>query len=130
LAAAAFLVLGGGSAPAAPAGEAVPVSPEDICAVAARPELPGYDQAESPARSAGVDASALVDGTNWRFVYWGDCPVRPAAIESMSFSPDGRFALTEGGWQAGPLAGGWGYCLFEKTDKGWLPAGCVLTAIS
>jgi hypothetical protein len=119
-----------GGAEAGPRREESPVTRADICAVAARPELPGYDPPPFPERASGAEIGAIVDRTHWQYAYWGDCPVRPGAIESLSFSPDGRYALTEGGWQSGPIEGGWGYCLFEKTDSGWLPMACVTTAIS
>jgi hypothetical protein len=38
--------------------------------------------------------------------------------------------LTEGSWQAGPLAGGEGHCVFEKTGTAWKPVACAITAIS
>jgi hypothetical protein len=126
MAAAGLIAAAGASA--APAEEDAAVSREDICAVAARPELPGYDYAGDPV--SGVDVNAVVDGTDWRSVSWRDCPSGSGAVETMRFSPDGRYALTEGGWQAGPLEGGWGYCLFRKTEAGWAPVDCVTTAIS
>jgi hypothetical protein len=118
-----------GGARAAPA-RAAPVTQADICAVAARPELPGYVPPPFPEPASGADIQAIVDGTDWQYADWCDCPVRPHAIESLSFSPDGRYALTQGGWQSGPLEGGWGYCLFEKTKSGWAPMACIVTAIS
>ncbi|HEX6376298.1 MAG TPA: hypothetical protein VFZ91_11325 [Allosphingosinicella sp.] len=126
------------AAAAVPAPEAGPGSPADVCAIAARPEAPGYDQTDDPEKGARADA--IFRATDWRIggwdykvkirPEWGHCPIGSVRFSSLSFSPDGRYALTEGGWQAGPIEGGQGHCVFEKIGKAWALVACAITAIS
>jgi len=55
---------------------------------------------------------------------WGRCEVADSGFRTLSFSNDGRFAITCGSWIAGPLLGGGGHCLYEKTDGRWRPVAC------
>ena len=139
LTAAILAALGAGAAAGAPAPGGLPVSEADICAIAARPEMPGMDQMADPER--GGEANAIRARPGWRTVLWGydghrmygdwgACPVSRVGFDSLEVSADGRYALTDGGWQAGPLAGGWGHCLFEKIGPDWKPVACEITAIS
>ncbi|HEX8380569.1 MAG TPA: hypothetical protein VF619_08485 [Allosphingosinicella sp.] len=124
--------MGAAPAPAAAWG------PADVCAIAARPESPGHDQTADPGK--GARASAVHARTDWRMggwdpkwkarPEWGPCPIDRVRFDELYFTADGRFAKTLGGWQAGPLAGAWGYCLFEKRGKAWDVLGCEITAIS
>ena len=130
---ASFLILAAG-AEAAPAAKAKAPAwgPADVCAIAARPEAPGHDEIG--------DANAVYTSTKWQVgtwdpkwkirPEWGPCPIDRVRFEELHFSPDGRYAMTLGGWQGAPLAGAWGYCLFEKRGKAWDVLGCAITAIS
>jgi hypothetical protein len=123
---------GAEAAPPAPA-KADAWGPADVCAIAARPETPGHDE-------TGDAAYAVYAETDWQMAgwdpewkvspEWGPCPVDHVRFELLYFSPDGRYAKTSGGWQAGPLEGAQGYCLFEKRKKAWDVLGCAITAIS
>jgi hypothetical protein len=134
-----LVVAAGSGADRAPAaGKAPGWGPADVCAISARPEAPGYDEIGEGA--ARVKADAVLGGTNWRIggwdpkekirPEWGPCPIDHVRYTALYFSADGRYAMTEGGWQQGPLAGGEGYCLFEKTGNAWNVLACAITAIS
>jgi hypothetical protein len=132
-----ILAAGAEGAPAA-RSKAKAWGPADVCAIAARPESPGHDETGDPANSA--KASAVYAATKWQMgswdpkwkirPEWGPCPIDNVRFEDLYFSPDGRYAKTSGGWQAGPLAGALGYCLFEKRGKAWDLLGCAITDIS
>jgi hypothetical protein len=145
------LVAGAQAAPAAKAkakaaakAKAPAWGAADVCAIAARPEAPGYDNPEDPAAPAYPEdtatAAAAEARTDWEMggwdpkwkarPEWGPCPVDHVRFDELWFTSDGRFARTVGGWQVGPRAGAWGYCLFEKRGKAWRPLGCPITAIS
>lgn len=131
---ASFLILAAGAeaAPAPPA-RATAWGPADVCAIAARPESPGHDETGDPAYAVDAAADWQIGGWDpeWKArPEWGPCPVDHVRFEALYFSPDGRYAKTEGGWQAGPLAGAQGYCLFERRGKAWDVLGCAITAIS
>lgn len=136
---ASLLVLAGGAeAGSAVGGKAAAWGPADVCAIAARPESPGHDATGDPADDEAANAAAA--RTDWEFggwdpewkirPEWGPCPVDRVRFDELYFTPDGRYAKTVGGWQAGPLAGAWGYCLFAKRGEAWRALGCAITAIS
>jgi hypothetical protein len=133
------IALAAGAQAAAPAEAKGPAwGAADVCAISARPEAPGQDYVADPADDASYKAADA--RTDWQIggwdpkwkarPEWGPCPVRHAQFDELYFTSDGRFAQTVGGWQAGPIAGEWGYCLFEKRGKAWHPIGCTITAIS
>lgn len=109
-----------------------------MCAIAARPETPGHHETGDPA--AGAKADAVQRETSWQAGLWdpewkirpewGPCPIDNVRFEELHFSPDGRYARTLGGWQGAPLAGAWGYCLFEKKGRSWDLLRCAITAVS
>lgn len=112
---------------------------DDICAIAARPEFPGREE-------IGVDglhrarADEILTTARWREVRWrydrrrhrlhgawGRCEKVDPGFQTLSFSADGRFAMTYGSWLAAPLFGGGGHCLYEKADGRWAPLVCQVT---
>jgi hypothetical protein len=137
-----------GACSTTPAPEAVPPQPPlavgqaDICAVAARPEAPGMDQTDHDealaARKNRILETARWQSVAWRYDgparrlhgAWGECPTSGLAFSTLSFSDDGRYAVTYGGWQSGPLSGGWGHCLFEKAGERWELIACDVTDVS
>jgi hypothetical protein len=118
----------------------VELTPEEVAilciiAPAASEALPpGGEEAEY---AGGPDLRQAVDGWNWknlpRKVKCADksLRLRPSGygrfLDSMAFSPDGGRVAVSGGYQATPLGGGGGYCLFERRDGGWRRLGCVHT---
>jgi hypothetical protein len=134
-----LLALAAGARAAPPAQAKAPAwGAADVCAIAARPEAPGHDHSGDPAD--GARAAAAEARTDWRMggwdpkwkarPEWGPCPIDRVRFDELYFTADGRFAKTLGGWQAGPIEGAWGYCLFEKRGKAWRSLGCAITAIS
>jgi hypothetical protein len=112
---------------------------DDICAIAARPERPGQEEAglggPLEARADEILASAKWQDVRWRYDRhrrrlrgpWGRCEGVDPGFSTLSFSADGRFAMTYGSWIAAPLFGGGGHCLYEKADGGWRLLVCEVT---
>ena len=46
-------------------------------------------------------------------------------VNSFALSPDGRTAAIGGGFQAAPLLGGGGSCLYRLTTEGWRREACL-----
>jgi hypothetical protein len=140
--------LGGcAAAPAAPpvaSASALPpfVSQADVCAILARAEAPGAEETADPVRRGRAEEilrAARWQSVPWRYDRrrraalgaWGRCAGPTGGAYSLSFSADGRHARTEGGYQAAPLHGGWGHCIFEKSGGGtWELVACEVTAVS
>ena len=115
------------------------VGREDICAIAARPEHPGREEfgLDGPlkARADEILKAAQWQEVRWRYHRgrrmfqgrWGRCENVDPGFKTLSFSAEGRFAMTYGNWLAAPLYGGGGYCLYEKTGDGWQLLVCEVT---
>ena len=56
--------------------------------------------------------------------------LKGSGFETLEFSADRKLALGHGGWQSGPLSGGWGYCYYEKVGEAWRTLACVITGVS
>lgn len=124
----------------------------DVCAVAALADphapapKPAANTAPSPAQlKAAVDEANRRDGIRytdrwqglgWHYEAgvlsgtWGRCRLASLPFNILSFSDDGRFAMTEWGSEPIPLGGEWGDCVFEKVAGRWHSLGCVPTAMS
>lgn len=138
---AAALAVSAAPAPA-PAPPRASISRGDICAVLARAETPGSDETADPARRARAGEilrTGAWQGVRWRYDRrrrvavggWGRCTGRVGGAQSLACSADGRHAKTEGGYQAAPLHGGWGHCIFEKSAAGtWELVACEVTMVS
>jgi len=92
--------------------------------------------AEAAKRRDAIRYSDRWHGLGWRYEggvlsgTWGTCPLASLPFNTLSFSDDGRFAMTEWGGEPVPLGGEWGDCVFEKVAGRWQSLGCVTTAMS
>lgn len=129
----------------------------DICGVLSIYAAPGVTDTTGPAlgRAAPVDDTVdrqITDvvreveetghyvglGSSKRSAYgtWGRCPANGALalnrpyVDALLFNTDRSKALTRGGWQAAPMAGGYGWCTFRKDAGKWSLIGCQIGLVS
>jgi hypothetical protein len=101
----------------------------EVCAILNLSERPGSSEMgseEEAKRAFGQNTTGLRRAGNA-----AEPGCTPAfGIEEVLFSPDGRFAVSYGGWQAAPLAGAYGECHYEKVEGVWRTIACASTAVS
>ena len=113
---------------------------DDVCAVLNLPGSPGEDEAApgSEACTAPIEQALREHGETY-FIEgrgvkshgaWGRCPTGHGTTDTITMTPDRMLAAKEGGWQAAPLAGGYGICFYEKVELKWRLAGCRITLVS
>ncbi len=62
--------------------------------------------------------------------FWGRCATGHGTTHTITLTSDRMLAAKEGGWQAGPLAGGYGICFYEKVELTWRLVSCRITLVS
>jgi len=117
-----------------------PAARDDVCALLSLPGSPGQDEAAvgSEPLTAPIERALrergetyFVDGRGGRsHGFWGRCATGRGTTDTITMTPDRMLAAKEGGWQAAPMAGGYGICFYEKVELKWRLAGCRITLVS